>query len=198
MNSDSRRQLVPIANNSTPMGILKERSSSSSALIAKRPSSTTSRPATTGLKLPKDWRNRRVNQDVGNSNKAGDLTKNEWENEIARHILSLYATSIASEEPDTLNTSKSIVSFVNNKRPESAALITIKDDVYLASPLKPEESDQNTLKILVKVITCECALPLEAVELRVGLALGETAAALLTLPLKKTLGSTVLPARLLL
>ena len=99
---------------------------------------TTTRP------LPsQSWRSKRVNESPPAP--GSSLSKHEWENEIARHILSLYASSKATEVADQ---STSIVSFVDNKRPDSAALLTMKSDMYLHSPLKSEPSDQDLLRAI--------------------------------------------------
>ena len=115
--------------------------SSSGAETANLPG--VSQRATSRPLLPQSWRSRRVNESPPVT--AASLSKHEWENEIARHILSLYATSKATEVSDQ---STSIVSFVDSKRPDSAALLTMKTDMYLHSPLKAEQSDQEILRAI--------------------------------------------------
>ena len=100
-----------------------------------------SRPNTSGSRLSRSWRARRVNESPPRP--SSTLSRHEWGNELARHILSLYASSKALEVEEK---SQSIISFVDSRRPDSAALLTMRDDMYLSSPLHPEQTDSDILR----------------------------------------------------
>jgi len=66
--------------------------------------------------LPPGWSNQRVNGYEYEEDPHLNLTKGEWENEIARHVLSVYASA---NTPKDLRESKAVLEYVDLKKEET-------------------------------------------------------------------------------
>jgi len=95
--------------------------------------------------LPQEWRKQRVNEDVSIKDQQDiQMTKLEWENQIAKHILSLYATSNVAKHKSN---GQSMLDFVDKQNKTNVEAITeikaMRDSAHIALTSNSHNTTHN-------------------------------------------------------